>query len=357
MSAALVTGADSVGGAAAARSFVEAGWDVVTWSSSPSRVDETTHVRQKRLDLSDPRACRRASEDLSPDLDVVVHCALAEAEDLVAGWSDDEELVLNARLLAKVLDALGERRPHLLLLEGTKAYGSHVHPIPVPTRERLPRDPHHFYARQEDAAAAAGVDVTVVRTQLIVGGGTGTSTDPIAAIGAYIALCAALGLPCGFPGGPRYVWEAVDARVLGRMLVWAARDRAGTQGRVFNLTNGDVFTWADLWPALARTGGAEPGEAVATSLRQFFADHDADWRRIAARHRLRESSLRALVGTSDQAVDYYFGTGRDDVHDKLVSTIEVRRAGFAEWMDTSDSFIFWLRDLVARNYLPAFPRA
>ena len=60
----------------------------------------------------------------------------------------------NLTMLRNLLDAAARARRrlrHVSLLQGTKAYGAHLHPIPVPARERCPRDPHdNFYWLQED---------------------------------------------------------------------------------------------------------------------------------------------------------------------------------------------------------------
>jgi nucleoside-diphosphate-sugar epimerase len=54
------------------------------------------------------------------------------------------------------------------------------------------------------------------------------------------------------------VWEAVDVRLLADALAWAATAPQAANG-TFNITNGDVFEWRDLWPALAETLGVEVG--------------------------------------------------------------------------------------------------
>src|SRR3546814_7320255 len=43
---------------------------------------------------------------------------------------------------------------HLTLLQGTKAYGSHIEPMRIPAKERWPRHSHdNFYWAQEDWVA------------------------------------------------------------------------------------------------------------------------------------------------------------------------------------------------------------
>ena len=63
---------------------------------------------------------------------------------------------------------------------------------------------------------------------------------------AYGAICRYEGHPLAYPGGPDYVLEAADARLIGRALVWAASARAA-RGEIFNITNGDVFCWRNVW--------------------------------------------------------------------------------------------------------------
>jgi len=77
-------------------------------------------------------------------------------------------------------------------------------------------------------------------------------------IGAFAAMEAAQGRTLCFTGGPDYVLEAVDAGLIADALYWAAE--AGTaRNEIFNITNGDVFAWRNVWPAIAAALGATPG--------------------------------------------------------------------------------------------------
>ena len=47
---------------------------------------------------------------------------------------------------------------HVSILQGTKAYGVHLHPIAIPARESDPRDNHpNFFFDQQDYVRDAGV--------------------------------------------------------------------------------------------------------------------------------------------------------------------------------------------------------
>ena len=51
--------------------------------------------------------------------------------------------------------------------------------------------------------------------------------------------------------------EAVDADLIAEALAWAAEAPAA-RGQTFNITNGDVFVWENVWPAIAQALGLEP---------------------------------------------------------------------------------------------------
>ena len=58
--------------------------------------------------------------------------------------------------------------------------------------------------------------------------------------------------------GADWVWEAVDVRLVGDACLWAA-EAENAKGETFNLTNGEVFSWRDMWPAIAETLCIEMG--------------------------------------------------------------------------------------------------
>jgi nucleoside-diphosphate-sugar epimerase len=263
-------------------------------------------------------------------------------------------------MLANVLAPLCRATPleQVSLLQGAKAYGGHLHPIPVPARERSPRDPHaNFYWLQEDLlgdlAEQFGFRTTILRPQMVVGGATGVAMNLVPVIGVFAAICRALGQPFGFPGGAHYVWEAVDARLVGEALRWAAT-AAAAAGETFNVTNGDVFAWRDLWPALADELGVEVGPDEPRRLATWLPDHAAVWDDVVRRHGLAPFALDALVGESHHYADYCFRYGHPDPPPpKFLSTIKLRQAGVAACIDTEDTFRHWLSELARRRVLPA----
>jgi len=91
-------------------------------------------------------------------------------------------------------------------------------------------------------------------------------------------------------------------------MVWAA-ESPNAANEAFNITNGDVFEWRNVWPALAKTLGVESGPDTSMSLAAYLAAHSDLWDRIVSKYGLRPLSLRQLVGHGDQHADFAFAYG------------------------------------------------
>jgi hypothetical protein len=145
------------------------------------------------------------------------------------------------------------------------------------------------------------------------------------------------GEPFGFPGGPPFVWEAADADLVADVMVWAAQSPQAAN-EAFNITNGDVFEWRNVWPALAETLGVETGPDMPTSVAAYLEENADVWHQIVAKYDLRSRNLRELVGQGNQHADFALAYGAREGPRAFVSTIKLRQAGFAKTIDTKDSF-------------------
>jgi len=356
----LVVGASGLVGAASVEAFSRNGWYVVAMSRRRPEVEPGTQLRHVAVDLRDAAATRAAVT--SPELRGVTHLvytAVHEKPGLVRGWRDDDQMQTNLMMLKNLLDPLchNGRLEHVTLLQGTKAYGVHLHPIRVPARERHPRDEHpNFYWLHEDhlrqKAAETGLHWTILRPQLVVGPTHGVAMNLPPVIGAYAAVCRELGVPFAFPGGAPYVTEAVDVRIVADAAVWAATTLQAW-GEHFNLTNGEVFAWRDLWPALAEELGVEVGPDEPRRMAQFLPAHEAEWDAAVRRHGLRPLRLPELLGKSHFYADFCFAAGAEQAPSPaFVSVVKAMQAGFTRTCDTELSFRHWLRVMVKNKVFP-----
>jgi len=307
------------------------------------------------VDLRDAAATRAA---LAPNADAshLVYAALHEKPELVRGWFDPDQIETNRRMLAHTLDALPELA-HVTLLQGTKAYGAHLGvPIRVPAREGAPHRAHaNFYWEQEDllraAAAARGFRFTIFRPQIVLGVASGSAMNPIATLGAYAVLRRERGLPLVHPGHPHALTECTDARLQARAIRWAW-DSPAAQDETFNVTNGDVVVWSELFPAIADFFGMPLGEPEPLRLRDEMPGQADRWGAIARREGLREPDLGRWIGLSWQYADALWANPRAPERPALVSTIKIRQAGFGDCIDTERCVLELLQACRDAGYLP-----
>ncbi|ANK82614.1 SDR family oxidoreductase [Minwuia thermotolerans] len=355
----LIAGASGLVGYAALKHFTAQPETDVTVISrrSPPAINGARFVS---IDLSDPARCAEAAAALA-DVTHVVYAAVYEKPGLVAGRLERDHTETNGQMLVNLMEPLlraARHLRHVTLLQGTKAYGIHVRRFPVPAREGRSEahDQHSFYWVQEDylreRQQGQPWSWTIFRPQLIFGESVGSAMNLIAALGVYAALARESGQLFSYPGGATAVWEATDSGLLARAIDWAGESDAAAN-EVFNITNGDVFVWENLWPAIAESLGTGIGEPRRTSLAKTIPPQAAAWDRIRARHDLKAPALADFVGQSLHFADYILGYDRDeDGFTPLVSTVKIRQAGFHEAMDTEAMMCGWFRTFQMHGLLP-----
>ncbi|WP_068078042.1 NAD-dependent epimerase/dehydratase family protein [Novosphingobium lentum] len=355
----LVAGGTGVTGASTVAAFAAAGWDVHGTSRRPPATC-LPGTRHHIADLLDPASCRALAQATGP-VDEIAFCAINEAPgSLVEKWTDPGQVDRNRAMLANLLDAVLAESPgfrHIAIVHGSKAYGVHLphHRFTVPHREDEPRLEHeNFYFAHEDevAARSAGQDWswTVFRAPIILGGGIGTNLSNFLALGVIASLAAIAGRRFDFLAGPdEGVFQVIDADLLGRAMVWAA-DAPGARGQIFNISNGDVTQWRALWPVIAQACGAtvgadRPGQsciALAAALAPTWADAVARYGLVAP------TDLREFLGESFALLDFALPSGLTSV----LSTIKLRKAGFADCEDTPERVRAWFRRWQREGLLP-----
>ena len=354
----LIVGASGVVGRAAIEHFASLpDWRVTGLSR---RIPDTLgDAELSSLDLMDRSACEAVLGSLD-HITHVVYAALFEKPGLVKGWREDDQMQTNLTMLKNLYEPLSKAAPnleHFTLLQGTKAYGAHMRPIAVPARERSPRDNHaNFYWLQEDYIRDQQRDQswhwTVMRPQIIFGHALGVPMNMLAAIGVYAAICKAEGKALAFPGGAPVVFEGVDARLLASAFEWAATSpQCGNE--IFNITNGDVFVWRNVWPTIAATLGMDVGDDQSCLLQEEMPKKAALWDNIVAQHGLQQNTMQDLVGDSFFYADFSFAHGlTTSAPPAIVSTIKARQFGFQDCMDTEDMFTYWFERLRDMKILP-----
>jgi nucleoside-diphosphate-sugar epimerase len=356
----LVAGATGLVGYAAMKHFAsEPGCEVV--AVSRRRPDETFGAHFLPLDLTDAAACAKLAPEFA-GVTHLVYAALYERPGLVAGWQEEEQIRTNEAMLRNLFGPLEKAASglrHVALLQGTKAYGVHVRPLVVPARENRSEmhEQANFYWNQERYLRAAqdgkAWHWSILRPVLIVGCSVGSAMNVIPALGVYAAMMRRDGKTrLDYPGGVGRVAQAVDAELLARAIAWSGEAETARNG-IFNVTNGDVFVWPNVWPAIADALGFAAGPAVPLALDKEIRPREAEWAEIRATHGLKSGTLRDFVGLSFEYADHTMGYGRNAPGPPaLVSTIKLMQAGFHEVMDTEAMFRKAFAEMQAKRLLP-----
>jgi nucleoside-diphosphate-sugar epimerase len=354
----LVSGASGLIGVSAIEAFLDAGWDVVGTSRRKPKLPSGRDFEFIAVNLRDEKATNDAFSSRS-DISHVAYAAIYEnAQDLVAGWSSEDAIEINNAMLRNVIEPLvsaGSTLKHVSILQGTKAYGVHLHPIAIPARESDPRDDHRnfFFDQQDyvrDMGRKHGFTYTVLRPQLVTGKTPG-ALNVLPAIGVYGAIRREKGEAFTFPGGPSFVWEMADADLVGQVMRWAAESPQAAN-EIFNVTDGDVFEWRSVWPAMAKTLGVNVGGDEPMSLAAYIRDNAVVWAKIVAKHGLRSADLHSFVGQGDQHADFAFAYGAPAGPVAFVSTIKLRQAGFNAAIDSQDALCGALQYFIDQKLLP-----
>lgn len=350
----LIAGALGLVGRAVLDHYESLGWEIVALSRRAPEF--ATKARFLPVDLASAADCRDKLAGLS-GITHVVYCALYEKPNLGAGWLDAEQIDINRAMLVNFLDAVEAGNAdlrHVSLLQGTKAYGAHLGQMPVPGKESAPRHPHpNFYWAQEDTIKArqqaSSWHWTIFRPQAVIGFALGSAMNLLSAFGLYAAVMRELGLPLIYPGQGQRITEATDARLLARSIAWAGGAEA-TRNETFNVTNGDVFLYQNLWPILAKHFGMEMGPHQPMPLAFVMRDKGNVWDEIVRKHQLRPYAMDDLIGQSWQFAD--FALSRTHSTSSISSTIKIRQAGFGDCIDSEEMFGWWLTELQRRRVLP-----
>jgi nucleoside-diphosphate-sugar epimerase len=303
-------------------------------------------VTYGEADLTDGTALRTALAD--GKFTHLFFAAYQHAKDPYA------ECTINVAMLRNTLDALrlvGAPLRRVVICEGAKAYGALIGPMRTPAKESDPRvpGPLYYYDLEDllfDQGHRDGFTTTILRPDYIAGIGFGSYANLVSVIATYATVCRAIGLPLYFPGGPRsydLLFQVTDARLLARGMIWAA-ERESHGNEIFNITNGDLLRWSNVWPRVARYFDLELGHPLNVDLNLFMRDKGAVWAQLAKKH--------GLVVPFEGIVNWTFGDILNVPCEIHTSTIRIRQAGFHECLDTEDRLFALFEEMRARKVIP-----
>jgi nucleoside-diphosphate-sugar epimerase len=281
----------------------------------------------------------------------VIYAAYIEGKTLAAQTHVNLDLLRN---LVLGLEQVAPHFQHLTFIQGGKAYGAHLGRYKTPALETDPRHfPPNFYYSQEDFLREHSVGKpwtwTAVRPDIVVGFAVGNPMNLANLIAVYASLCKALKVPFRFPGSLKaydVLVNVTDAKLLAQSMEWVSmRPECGAE--IFNVTNGDVFRWSQLWPRFAAYFGVEYAEPITFPLQEYMADKAELWQQLVQAHGLQNHALAELVQWGFG--DFIFNVEADAFFD----VNKLRRFGFHEMhLDSFESFRQQFEHLKAAKIIP-----
>jgi nucleoside-diphosphate-sugar epimerase len=320
-------------------------WDVIGLSRrSPDHATTSKYISVDLLDAAGSKAKLAGVRDVTH----VFYCAFQARPT----WA--EHNAPNVAMLSNAVAALeGPKLQRVVLVQGTKIYGSHLGAFKTPAKETDP--PHmlpNFYFDQqqwlEQRQPERTSSWTALRPHAVCGFSIGSPMNLVTLIAVYAAISKELGLPLRFPGKSgayNAVFQVIDADHLARAMVWSAL-APGAANQAFNVTNGDFFRWCNLWQRIADLFGMPVGPVQTIRLTEFMADKAALWESLQRRNALQAIPYQDLVAWPFG--DYVFGCDWDIMSD----TSKIRRAGFHECIDSEEMMLKLLADFRAQKIVP-----
>ncbi|BBH24108.1 NAD-dependent dehydratase [Paenibacillus baekrokdamisoli] len=322
-------------------------WDVIGISRRGG--EPRDRVRHVAVDLLDKESSIKKLSGLTE----VTHIFYAAYQDRPT-WA--ELVPPNLAMLVNVVEAIkpiATDLKHISLMQGYKVYGAHLGPFKTPARET---DAHHmppeFNVDQqnflEERQKGKAWTWSALRPSVVCGFSLGNPMNLAMVIAIYASISKELGLPLRFPGKPGAydsLLEMTDAGLLAKATVWAATDER-CANQAFNITNGDLFRWNELWPKIARYFGLETAPPLPMSLDIVMADKEQLWNGMVEKHGLAKHSYSDV--SSWAFGDFVFGWN----YDFFADGSKARRFGFHEYMDTETMFMSIFDDFRLRKLIP-----
>lgn len=411
MPTALVTGATGILG----REIVMAlGQDKKTWPtvyalSRSRKLEWPSNVKQQQLDL------QASAKDMAKELgDIKPEYIFFTA--YLAQDSEEDATKVNGAMLENFLNALevtgaSKTVKRIILTTGAKQYGVHfgVPKQPMEESDRWlvdPERPPNFYYKQQnilkEKGEKQGWDWVVTYPNDVIGVAKGNFMNLATSLGIYCAVTKELGQDLVWPGSPDFYAQFdcfTYSRLHAKFNLWAALETNPlVSNQAFNVVNGDIESWQNMWPKLAAKFGLRVPEKMFTAeeeqgnvdekqgsvmklmdrppLAEFAAERGLKdtkfvkpsrveakidlvkwsqredvkkaWERLAENRGLeKEAFEKATWGF----LTFVFGRN----YNIVISMNKARKAGWTGYQDTFDALSQTLDELVGEKVLPRFP--
>jgi nucleoside-diphosphate-sugar epimerase len=293
------------------------------------------HMPVDLLDRSDADAKLAALQQATHVFFAAFQPGSGPAADYAKNIGANRDLLVNS---VSAVDRASKSLGRVVLVTGTKYYGSHLGAYKTPAREDDPRHAGaNYYFDQIDWLTGfqrgKRWSWTELRPQTLCGFAPGTAMSIVPVIAVYAAMRKELGLPLAFPGKAwRSLYQVTESAHLAQAAHWAATEpRCANQA--YNITNGDYFRWQHAWPKIAAAFDMPAAGPQPHALVEFMADKAPLWDAMVKKHGLKPYRFDEIVAWPFG--DYVFNCDWD----VMSNVTKSRLHGFHAVVDSEEMFV------------------
>jgi len=321
-------------------------WDIIGLSRRGGT--DHDHVRYVAVDLLD---LTDTVNKLSA-LTTVTHIFYAAYQDKDS-WAALVEP--NLRMLVNVITAIepvAKSLQHVSLMQGYKVYGAHLGPFKTPAKESdAGHMPPEFNTSQLQYLQQQQIGKqwtwSAIRPSVVGGTTPGNPMNLALLIAVYATISKKLNIPLRFPGkigAYDTLLEMTDATLLAKATVWAATEPQAAN-QAFNINNGDLFRWKDLWPKIAKYFNMEVDMPIPLNLQTMMSDKENIWADIQKQQGLNYNYQEVSAWAFG---DFVFSWD----YDFFADGSKARRFGFHEYIDTEQMFFRLFDEMRNKQIIP-----
>lgn len=345
---ALVVGANGVIGTNLIDHLLSLGnWDVIGLSRKSG--ENGPNIQYISVDLLDAEDSQKRLSQLHN----ITHIFYAAYQDLPS-WAELVEP--NLTMLQNVVNTIepqSENLQHISLMQGYKVYGAHLGPFKTPAKEsdagiiaaEFNMVQQEFLEKKQQGKKW---NWSAIRPSVVGGTAVGNPMNLALVIAVYASISKELNLPLRFPGKPGAydkLMEMTDAGLLAKATVWAATN-VQCANQAFNISNGDLFRWSDLWPKIAAYFDIPLAVPLPMQLQTVMTDKKVLWENMQEKYNLKKYSYETLSGWGFG--DFVFSWD----YDFFADGSKARRLGFHEFIDTEEMFFKLFDQLRDEKVIP-----
>jgi len=321
-------------------------WDIIGLSRrGGTDHDQIRYIAVDLLDLTD------TVNKLSA-LTTVTHIFYAAYQDKDS-WAALVEP--NLRMLVNVITAIepvAKSLQHVSLMQGYKVYGAHLGPFKTPAKESdAGHMPPEFNTSQLQYLQQQQIGKqwtwSAIRPSVVGGTAPGNPMNLALLIAVYATISKKLNIPLRFPGkigAYHTLLEMTDATLLAKATVWAATEPQAAN-QAFNINNGDLFRWKDLWPKIAKYFNMEVDTPLPLNLQTMMSDKENIWEDIQKQQGLNYNYQEVSAWAFG---DFVFSWD----YDFFADGSKARRFGFHEYIDTEQMFFRLFDEMRNKQIIP-----